>query len=344
MIGVILQIHRAKHHMFRQSYVGALFTSRNPRSPGQDTTHTAGADFLFGTSTFLGAQNFSVGGFFLNTNNPKAEGRSSAYGVQVDYPNDPWGASLLYREVQANYTAAVGFTPRTGYRRLQPSVSYAQRPRQHPWIRAIQYGVTGNILLDPGENSLLNRDIDIMPVNVATHRQDSFQVHVLPQYERLEQNFGISPSITLPAGTSYSWNRYRFQFSTAARRVIAVNPTYEIGSFYNGTRRRIATDVNIRVRPGLIVYTSGERNEGKLAQGRFHTRLYRVVPELQFGAWVAWVNNIQYDTQSAVLGWQSRFRWILKPGNDLYVVYTQNWFDDPLEPRMYTLDRRFATK
>jgi hypothetical protein len=58
------------------------------------------------------------------------------------------------------------------------------------------------------------------------------------------------------------------------------------------------------------------------------------------------VNNVQYDTQSAVIGWQSRFRWIVKPGNDLYVVYTHNWRDDPLDidRRFTTLDQRGASK
>jgi hypothetical protein len=56
------------------------------------------------------------------------------------------------------------------------------------------------------------------------------------------------------------------------------------------------------------------------------------------------VNNIQYDSQSAVLGWQSRFRWILTPGNDLYLVYTHNWLDDPVLSRLSTLDKRFASK
>jgi Domain of unknown function (DUF5916) len=343
-VGEDFLIARVKHRMFRQSYVGALYTGRNVREAGVATASTAGADFLFGTSTFLGTQNFSVGGFFLNTTNARADGATNAYGVQIDYPNDPWGASLLYREVQTNYDAVVGFTPRTGYERIQPTVSYTQRPRQHAWIRSLQYGISGNFLRDPADRSLLNRDVDIIPVNISTHRQDSFQVHVLPQYERLERDFTINPGVTLPVGASYSWNRYRFQVSTAARRVIAVNPTYEVGTFYDGTRRRIATDVNIRVRPGVIVYTSTEWNEVKLVRGRFHTRLYRIVPELQFSPWMAWVNNIQYDTQSAVVGWQSRFRWILKPGNDLYVVYAQNWLDDPLQARTYTLDRRFATK
>jgi hypothetical protein len=47
---------------------------------------------------------------------------------------------------------------------------------------------------------------------------------------------------------------------------------------------------------------------------------------------------------SRVLGWQSRYRWILRPGNDLYVGYTYNWVEDPLVARFATLDRRAASK
>ena len=41
-----------------------------------------------------------------------------------------------------------------------------------------------------------------------------------------------------------------------------------------------------------------------------------------------------------MLGWQSRFRWILRPGNDIYFVYTHNWLDDPALSRFATLDQR----
>ncbi|MBY0496651.1 MAG: hypothetical protein K2Y23_20790 [Cyanobacteria bacterium] len=57
------------------------------------------------------------------------------------------------------------------------------------------------------------------------------------------------------------------------------------------------------------------------------------------------VNNVQYDSVSRVVGWQSRFRWIVEPGNDIFFVYTHNWID-PLDPsaRFATLDRRAAAK
>jgi hypothetical protein len=46
-----------------------------------------------------------------------------------------------------------------------------------------------------------------------------------------------------------------------------------------------------------------------------------------------------------VLGWQSRYRWILQPGNDIYFVYNHNWLDDPLRPnRFRSLDNRVSSK
>jgi hypothetical protein len=345
VVGEDFLVLRAKRRMLRQSYVGVLYTGRDARAPGSGLLNTAGADFLLATSTFLGSENLSLGGFFVNTTNVRDTGKNNAFGLALDFPNDPWTATFLYREIQDDYDAAVGFTPRTGFRRLNPGVFYTTRPRQpHRWIRTIQYGVNGNFQMDTADNGLLNRDVDLTLFNLATHSQDTVQIHVLPTYERLERNFTISPGITLPVGTEYNWNRYRFQVTTAPRRVVAFNPTVEVGSFYNGTRLRYAMDLNVRVRPGVIIYTSAEWNSVALEQGSFTTRLYRVVPELQFSPRIAWVNNVQYDTQSAVVGWQSRFRWILTPGNDLYVVYHHNWLDDPLQDRLYTLDRRAASK
>ena len=56
------------------------------------------------------------------------------------------------------------------------------------------------------------------------------------------------------------------------------------------------------------------------------------------------MNNFQFDSQSSVLGWQSRFRWIMKPGNDLYVVYNHNWLEQRQFDRFATLDKQFASK
>ena len=61
----------------------------------------------------------------------------------------------------------------------------------------------------------------------------------------------------------------------------------------------------------------------------------------QFNPFVSLVNRIQFDTVTRQLGWQSRFRWIMSPGNDVYLVYSHNWTD---ETSFHTLDRKGSIK
>jgi hypothetical protein len=56
---------------------------------------------------------------------------------------------------------------------------------------------------------------------------------------------------------------------------------------------------------------------------------------------------VQYDSQSNTVGWQLRFRWIRRPGNDTFFVYTQNWVDSVDERaarRWATIDQRGVFK
>jgi hypothetical protein len=89
-----------------------------------------------------------------------------------------------------------------------------------------------------------------------------------------------------------------------------------------------------------------ERNLLELAEGSFTADVYRLDANTQFSPWISLANNLQYDTVSRLLGWQLRFRWIQRPGNDLYIVYTHNWHErfEVGRVRLTTLDNRLATK
>jgi len=39
-------------------------------------------------------------------------------------------------------------------------------------------------------------------------------------------------------------------------------------------------------------------------------------------------NLIQYDNRSRNMGWQSRVRWTLRPGNDLFFAFNQGWIQE----------------
>src|SRR5947207_13650923 len=58
--------------------------------------------------------------------------------------------------------------------------------------------------------------------------------------------------------------------------------------------------------------------------------------DYNFTANVSWATLTQYDNESRIAGLQSRFRWILQPGNDLFLVLNRGWYrtldDNRFEP------------
>jgi hypothetical protein len=344
-LGEDFTVVRLKRRMFRESYLGALYTLRHTRRGVVDDRQTVGADLRLATSTFRGSDNLSVTSYFLRTTNPlNTIGKSSAFGAELAYPNDPLDLRIGFQEVQENYDAAVGFTRRTGFRNIKPQLSFTPRPRQHAWIRRFNFGAAMNWFLDPVDNRLLTREIDITALQIDTHSQDSIQVHVLPTHELLEKDFAIAPDVTLPTGQEYGFTRYSVRGRTASRRAISISPEVEWGEFFSGDRLRLDATVNLRAAPGHFYTFTHEWNRVSLAEGEFTTNLYRVIAETQFNPRISLVNNVQYDTQSAIVGWQARFRWIVRPGNDFYFVYIHNWLDDPVLGQTYTLDRRLSSK
>ena len=76
----------------------------------------------------------------------------------------------------------------------------------------------------------------------------------------------------------------------------------------------------------LALVLQMERDEVSLPHGNFVTQLYSGRLNYNFSPNVAWSNLVQYDSESRLLGFQSRFRWIVKPGNDLFLVVGRGWF------------------
>jgi hypothetical protein len=336
-------VARVKRRVLRQSYVGGLYTRRDPRLDNLGATHMVGLDARIATSTFLRDQNLEGSGWFLYDSKPGASGGNGAFGASLLYPNDLWNARIDATEVQENFDSAIGFVSRRAYRQYSQAGEYGPRPANHRYIRQVTVGARLDTLTDLN-NDLLKRNIIVQPAQIQFHSQDNFRLTVFRRYERLDTPFAITRKITLPLGAAYTFHRYRLFVSTANRRRLAVNSSIEVGQFYSGTRADQQVAIAMRVRPGVFFSATGQWNDVKLPEGHFTTRLYRLALETHFSPFVGLVNNIQYDTQSVVLGWQSRFRWIVTPGSDLYVVYMHNWIDDAVLDRFSTLDKRLASK
>jgi hypothetical protein len=344
VVGENFTVLRARRRILAQSYVGSIYTHRDGRGGGSaDNLQTAGVDFRLATSTFRESNNLELAGFALWNTTPLDTGESLAYGVQLDYPNDRWQGRVGFSEVQPNHNPAIGFTPRRGFRGYNPQFAFAPRPDRSAWLRQATFGLDTDLRTDM-QNRLLTRIVDLTALGLSMESQDNMEFHVIASRERLEQDFEIHPGITLPGGLETSFTRYRFQVGTANRRVLATSSSVEVGSFFTGDREQLTVNLAVRPRPGVVVNLENEWNRVTLPEGRFQTSLVRLITDTQFSPWLYVVNNIQFDSVSERLGWQFRLRWIVEPGNDLFVVYTQNWRDDLLLDRFVTQDRRGAAK
>lgn len=332
---------RPKRQFFTQSYAGLIYTRRAERDSNAPDRQTIGVDLQLATARFRGDKNLQFNAYYLKTPSGDGEEDNAAYGLRLVFANEPWSARIWMVAAQKNFDPAVGFVPRTDYRHVQPVTTYVLRPENHPWIRAMSLQTWAALITDD-DNRWIERNHPTR-FDIDFHSGDRININITrTTFERLQRDFRITPNVTLPRGNVYDYVRYRFGFTTASRRTISGTVSTTVGSFYSGTRREFALGLNVRPRPGVVAELSSSFNRVELDEGNFSTKILRAVVDTQFNPFVSFSNNIQYDTVSRVLGWQARFRWILGPGNDIYVVWLNNWLDTG--EALTTLDRSAAAK
>jgi hypothetical protein len=341
---------RVRRRFLQESYAGVLYTRRANRVISARDLHTVGLDSALRTSTFMGDKTVEWSNWFLYTTNASLDdardaGMNIGRGSRLAFPNDPFYFDFSYRELQPNYQPAVGFVQRRGIRRYNPEVGYTWRFRNHRWLRSIQHEVDWEWINDM-DNRLLTETNQLKPATVVFNDGSEVAYEVHPTYERLERKFDISEGVTLPAGAIYRFTRHKIRGSMADRYVVAAGAEVVFGDFFSGSHQEYQFNVRLRPRPGVAMALEAEHNVLALAEGSFDTSVFRVVANTQLSPWLSLVNNIQYDDVSRLVGWQMRFRWIQRPGNDLFFVYTHNWqeFDQAEARHFRTLDSRAATK
>ena len=334
-------VFRPKFRFLNQSNAGVIYTRRSTRNSGIPDRHTIGADFQVATSRFLGRGNLSVSGFYMKTPDGMHHGDDAAWGYRVDYPNDLWGFRYAYKSFQKNVNPAVGFVEQVNYHKWTPGIRFGPRPRNSRWVRQVVFEIRAE-LYDDSHGQWTQREIFLTPLRLELQSGDTLNVQITPTYDHLEENFRIAQGISLPRGSDYKFTRYGFGFTSANRRKISLSSNLTGGAFFSGHRRDFSTSLNIRPRRGVLATLTGTFNRVELAEGNFSTRILRAVINTQFSPFISVANNIQYDSVSRVVGWQSRFRWIMAPGSDMYVVWLNNWLD--AGGHFNTLDRSAAVK
>ena len=345
-------VARVKRRLFEQSAIGAIYTRRDGTldSGGLDigAQHTAGVDLDFSTRHFLGNKNLELEAFVAWNSNPDPIGTSNpdladltSRGARLNFPNDIWTGHVSYREFGDDYDPSLGFVTRNDFRRLENRIGWSPRTAGISWLRGLDFSGQIRVQDQMSTGILEEREIQLRPLGLNFESGDNLNITVTNINEYLDFQFEPSDGIIVEPGRYRTWE-YRLNAHTSGRRRVSLFGGLTRGGFWDGDRQRVNARISFRPRPGVNISTNLERNDVSMPTGDFTTAAYELGAEWLPSPWISLTNQLQYDDQSELLGLFSRVRWIVKPGNDVYFVYTHNWqyeYLDPLDPDTRGLQR-----
>jgi hypothetical protein len=329
-------VGRVKRNILQQSHIGAIFTSGNPAL--QRSSNTFGADIRLATSRFLGGkQNFAVSGYAVRSKNEGVSNEDSSFGFEAQFPNDKYDAQFSLRDIQQNFRPGLGFVQRRNVRLLRAGASYNPRPKNFLGVQQMIHDLyyTQFTRLDTGE--VESWELQIQPFDWHFNSGDALHAmfDIIPTYERLSTPFTIFKGVVLPPG-EYKFTRFRGNWATAQKRKVNGTFMWFFGPYWSGRGNTIQTSISYKLPPRLNVSFSTNQTFARLPQGNFVARIVSTQINITASPFLSVSNLVQYDNQSRNLAWQSRVRWILQPGNDLFFVFNQGWIQDPAGGYQFT--------
>lgn len=311
---------RVTKNVLEQSTVGAIVTRGNPAAPGSNAL--AGIDFNYRTSDFLEDRNLEAGAFVLATSTSGEGGDDSAWGVSFGTPNDFLRTSATATIIGSQFNPALGFVPRRGIRRYTGELLVRPRPDSEV-VRQFDFGILPLWITDSG-NTTESRELTIRPLGITFESEDRVEVEILPVFERLDEPFRIFEGIEIPAD-AYDFTLYRLEIETSDARPVAARTEIRYGEFFTGRRNDLTIGLDFRPDPIAAVTLEYVQNDVSLDEGSFVARIGRFRMQNDFTPRLGLSSLVQFDNVSDTLGLNSRLRWIIESGSEIFFVVNQGW-------------------
>jgi hypothetical protein len=330
-----LAVARASYSL-GESDVGAIATWGDPGS-GADN-YLIGADFNYRNSHFSGNDVLTAHGWAMRSVNPDDDESGSAFGGALVYPNEPVRVDLYASRIDDNFNPALGFVKRKGIYEYGGSYRYRWRPSG--FLRTVDLSAAPYVATNL--SGRIETEFWTVPTLVLTNQPgDSLSLSFIAERERLSDPFEIYPGISIPRG-DFRFNRISATYSSSTGRPLSVNSTVSFGDFYDGTRSEFAAGIDWRVSSHLLLAAGCEFNRIQLEAGSFDAVVAALKANIAFSPRLAWNSLIQYDNLSDTLGVNTRLRWIVRPGSDIFLELNRGF--DVEDGRFQALSTEITSK
>jgi hypothetical protein len=322
-----LFVGRASANVLAESNIGVIATHGDPRSNLDNSL--IGADFVYQNSRLASGLNLQAEGWVQRSETTGMDGGQGAYGFGVRMPrNTGLQGYAGFKEIGENFNPALGFVSERGIQDASAGVAHHWRPRTGPF----QFLFTGldarrAEVLDGG---LRSQNTVWRALHFNTRANNSYRFSAYRSREVLATPFQISRGIFVPIG-DYTFDEYSGEFASSTSRSLSGGFLYRAGDFYTGERMNLVGKLTWRPSRHFRTSLSYDYNDVKLPQGDFTVRLTSVRTDVVFSSKLSWVNLVQYDNVSGVIGINSRLHYVPEDGREAFLVLNHN-LRDPATP------------
>lgn len=329
------------------SYVGAMVTSR---VGGGSYNHTWGVD----------AQWRAWGNEFLTlkllqtVQGGPGMADTAPDGLQAARWMFDWTrrrqAGLSYRNTLVwsgpGYEPGLGFEARRDFTRGQSDWSYQWFPGEGATFRRIWAGTQSSAWIRNGDDRVETALVEPF-VQLETTVGTTFRVSARALYEDVIAPFSLSSEAEVPAGTYWA-REAAFEFRSPRGWAIRPNLTLTTGEFFDGQRFQVNTNFDWPVNAHLGLRGGWEWNRVRFGERgqAFDASLLRLTSRLAIDTRLSIEVFGQYNSLSDQLTTNSRLRFQVREGQDLWMVWNEglNLERDPLGvPRLPISDTRTLT-
>ncbi len=314
---------RLTQDIFSESKVGMIFTNGSPT--GERNT-LAAVDFRYATSHFRGDKNLNLAAWTAYNWNEQTRGSHLGFGFRANYPNDLWDIQSTYAYYGEALDPGLGFMLRQGIQTAYLRVGFQPRPRGGflgSFVRQFFFDASGDFYWDLHGNLETSR-LEVTPLSLRTESGESFSFQATVNRDVLPAEFEVAEGVILPAG-SYDFTSWNGSFSTASHRAWTFDAGIDFGHFYSGHYEDLNVGVNFKYKGYASLGLDVNLVRGRLPEGRFNENVYQLKADIFLSPDLGFMNYIQYDSVSKLLGWSVRLKWRVSPGNEIALIYNKNW-------------------
>lgn len=244
--------------------------------------------------------------------------------------------------VSENYTAEVGYVPRRGYTKINPTIGYRWFPVSE---KILSHGPDFGTTFFFNKEGKKTDNTTYLSYSIKWRSQSTFMLWTAYDYILLQRPFDPTnfSGETLPAGTEHSWSALGAEYTSKPQSLFTYSFTTRLGGYYaDGKRYNFTTDLGYRFQPYVSLALSTNFNRINLPEPWGNTDFWLVGPRID----VTMTNTlfftafVQYNEQIENINLNTRFQWRFKPASDLFIVYTDNYLPAPF----YTKNRSIVLK